>query len=137
MYDNNLVLRSAGAGNLTSTETSSALTINETPIAGLALEVIVPSQSSGTTLSVTLQESTDATTWLAAAQTVEFFSSVTVTTSPAVHKRIRFATRAKYIRTVCTVLGTSPNYGAIQLFLGDKDFQNNYTTSPATTLQTV
>jgi len=37
MNDNNLFFRTGGVGSLTATETSAAITINETPIDGLAL----------------------------------------------------------------------------------------------------
>ena len=135
MYDNNLVLRSAGVGTLTSTETATAVQINETPIDGLSCNVIVPKQSSGTTLQVTIQDSTDNTTFSTLA-VLEMLASSTLTTGGPFRQRKRFVTRGKYLRTITAVLGTSPSYGAVEIFLGDRDNNNNYTTVPATTLDT-
>jgi len=131
MNDNNLFFRTGGVGSLTATETSATITINETPIDGLALKVVVPKQSVGDTVQVTLQHSTDNTTYtnLLALDTIV---SSTVAITSSVRQIGRFVTRAKYVRTVTTVAGTTPDFGAVQIFLGDRDFANNYKTTAAT-----
>lgn len=136
MYDANLFFRTAGAGSMTSTETSSAITINETPIAGLSLEVVIPKRDVGDTLAVVLQASTDNSTYTTLL-TLETVASITATNTNPVHLRGGFRTRAKYLKTVTTVAGTSPDFGAVQIFLGDKDWANNYQTVAATTLHSV
>ncbi len=135
MFDNNLFFRTSGAGSMTSTETSSAITINETPFDGLSINVIIPNREVGDTVQVTLQHSTDNSTYttLYAFDTV---ASITATNTTAVRLRHRVQTRAKYLRTVATVAGTSPDFGAVQIFLGDRDQANNYTVSAATSPDT-
>lgn len=131
MFDNNLRLRTAGAGSLTATETSSAFTINETPIDGLSIVVHVPKRSAGDTMQVTLRHSTDDSTYtdLLVMDTV---ASVAAATTVPTQYRGRFVTRGKYLKTVTTVAGTSPDFGAVVIDIGDQDFQNNYTTAAAT-----
>lgn len=120
---------------MSSTETSSAITINETPIGGLSVNVIIPKRDVGDTVQVTLQHSTDGSTYttLYAFDTV---ASITATNTTAIRLRQRVNTRAKYLRTVSTVAGTSPDFGAVQIFLGDRDMANNYTVTAATTPNT-
>lgn len=132
MFDSNLFFRTGGAGSMTSTETSSAITLKETPIGGLALHVIVPKQSVGDTVQVTLQHSTDGTIYTSLLALDTIVSTTQAITDP-VHQIGRFATRAKYVKTVATVAGTSPDFGAVQIFLGDRDWPNNYKVTPATT----
>lgn len=133
MFDNNLFFRTGGVGSLTATETSAALTINETPIDGLALIVVIPKQSVGDTMQVTLRGSTDDTTYVDVLPIPVLASSTVAIATPEMLKG-RFAGRMKYVKTVTTVAGTSPDFGAVQIFLGDRDWANNYTIAPATTL---
>jgi len=135
MFDNNLFFRTSGAGSMSSTETSSAITINETPIGGLSVNVIIPKRDVGDTVQVTLQHSTDNSTYttLYAFDTV---ASITATNTTAIRLRQRVNTRAKYLRTVSTVAGTSPDFGAVQIFLGDRDYPNNYQVTAAATPNT-
>lgn len=135
MFDNNLFFRTSGAGSMSSTETSSAITINGTPIGGLSVNVIIPKRDVGDTVQVTLQHSTDNSTYttLYAFDTV---ASITATNTTALRLRHRVNTRAKYLRTVSTVAGTTPDFGAVQIFLGDRDMANNYTVTAATTPDT-
>ena len=132
MFDNNLFFRTSGAGSMSSTETSSAITINGTPIGGLSVNVIIPKRDVGDTVQVTLQHSTDNSTYttLYAFDTV---ASITATNTTAIRLRQRVTTRAKYLRTVSTVAGTSPDFGAVQIFLGDRDYPNNYQVTAAAT----
>ncbi len=134
MFDNNLFFRTGGAGSMSSTETSSALTINGTPIDGLCLVVAIPKRDVGDTVQVTLQHSTDNSQWnnLVVLDTV---ASITATNTNPITLRQRFHTRAKYVRTVSTVAGTSPDFGAVNIMLGDDDAPNVYTTTPATSSQ--
>lgn len=133
MYDNNLFFRTSGAGSMTSTETSSAITINETPIDGLCLCVSVPKKSIGDTLQVTLRESTDDSTYTDLAFLDTVASVTAASTSPFVLRK-RFSSRAKYLKTVTTVAGTSPDFGAVAIYIGNDDYKNVFTTTPATTV---
>lgn len=131
MKDNNLRLRTAGVGSLTATETSSTFTINETPINGLSICVHVPKRSAGDTMQVTLRHSTDNSTFtdLLVLDTV---ASIASASTVPVSQHGRFVTRAKYIRSDTTVAGTSPDFGAVVIDIGDYDFQNNLTVTAAT-----
>ena len=131
MFDNNLFFRTGGAGSMTSTETSSAITINETPIDGLCLVVAIPKRDVGDSLQVTLQHSTDNSTYtnLVVLDTV---ASVAATNTNPITLRQRFVTRAKYLKTVTTVAGTTPDFGAVNIMLGDEDGPNNYAVTAAT-----
>lgn len=126
MKDENLFFRDTTA-SLTETETSSALAINGTPAGGLAIEINIPSQSVGDTMQVTLQHSTDDSTYttLLAIETVASTASAI-----SVPKKIvrRFHTRAKYVRTVTTVAGTSPDFGAVNMAVVDMDQWNDLKT---------
>lgn len=135
MFDKNLFFRNTTA-NLTATETSAVITVNETPISGLSLNVIVPTQSVGDTMQVALKHSTDNSTYTTLID-MDVVASVTQTVTTPMMFRKRFATRLKYLKTVITVAGTSPDYGAVQVFIGDLDWVNNYTTSAATTAEEV
>lgn len=118
IFDNNLFFRTAGAGSMTSTETSSALTINGTPAIGLALVIDIPKRDVGDTVQFTLEHSTNNSTW-ATLLTTELVASITATST--VPKKIvrRFHTRNKYVRLVGTVAGTSPDFGAVVARLDD------------------
>lgn len=118
MRDSNLILRSSTAGTLTSTETSAAFTGGPTPLDGLRCVALVPSQSSGTTLQISLQESTDGTTYTTF-ETFTLLASTTVTTSPAVMQARPFSSMCPNIRSVTTVAGTSPSYGGVQIWIDD------------------
>lgn len=117
MRDSQMFLRSTTAA-LTSTETSSAFTGGPFPLDGMNCVVIVPSQSSGTTFDVTLQESTNGSTWTTF-ETFTTLASTTLTTSPAVVQARRFQSPCQQVRSVATVAGTSPSYGAVQIYLDD------------------
>lgn len=123
MNDANLFFRDTTA-SLTGTETSSALAINGTPAGGLAIIVEIPKGSIGDTMQVTLQHSTDDSTYttLVACETVA--SQTEAVTTPRKIVR-RFYTRAKYVKTVTTVAGTSPDFGAVSIRVGDMDQWND------------
>lgn len=112
MNDNNLFFRTSGAASLTETETSAALTINGTPAIGLTLIVDVPKQSIGDTMQVDLQHSTNNSTWTRLLS-METVASVTAAITTSIQLRRLFHTRNKYVRTVITVAGTTPDYGAV------------------------
>lgn len=119
VFDSNLQFRST-TDSLTQTETSAAVTINGTPADGLALVVDVPKKDIGDTLQVTLQHSTDNSTWTTLI-TTETVASVTATSTVPFKIVRRFNTRNKYVRTVMTVAGTSPDFGAVKARIGDND----------------
>ena len=114
MFDNALFLRTSGAGSLTATETSSGVAINRTPQGGLACVINVPKQSIGDTVTAKLQHSTDDSTYT---DLINF--EVVASTTAAI------TTSSKYVRTVLTVAGTSPDFGAVTVMIGDRDQWNN------------
>lgn len=119
-YDAQLQFRST-TDSLTQTETSSAVSIpGGTPIDGLALVVDVPKKSIGDTMQVTLRHSTDDSTYTDLLVT-ETVASVTAASTVPFKIVRRFNTRAKYLKTVITVAGTSPDFGAVQARIGDDD----------------
>ena len=125
MLDLNLFLRTGGVGSMSSTETSSAKTIKETPVKGLSAIVVVPQRDVGDTMQVTIQESTNNSTWDDAFKFTTI-ASVTETTTTPIVQRGRFHSRGKYFRSVTTVAGTTPDFGAVQIAIGAHDAPNNY-----------
>ena len=117
IFDSQLYFRST-TDSLTQTETSSALTINGTPADGLALVIDVPKKSIGDTMQVSLQHSTDNSTWTTLLNT-ETVASVTAASTVPFKIVRRFNTSNKYVRTVTTVAGTSPDFGAVVIRIGD------------------
>lgn len=117
MYDSNLAFRNT-TDSLTQTETATGIAINGTPAGGLALVIIIPKKSIGDTMQVTLQHSTDDNTYtnLVVDETV---ASVTEASTVSERRVKRFYTRNKYVRTVTTVAGTSPDFGAVKLLIHD------------------
>lgn len=138
MLDANLILRSSTLGSLTATETTAGIAIKATPQSGLAARVIVPKKSVGDTVRVKIQHSTDDSTY---SDLVSFDTVASVTqadTSSAEYDR-RFATMYKYVRAELTVAGTSPDFGAVTVAIGDGDAWNTIplglpTAVPATSL---
>ena len=122
IFDSQLLFRST-TDSLTATETSSALTINGTPADGLAIVVEVPKKSVGDTMQVTLQHSTDNSTWTNLLF-IETVASVTEASTTPFKLVRRFHTRNKYVRTVTTVAGTSPDFGVVISRIGDADQWN-------------
>lgn len=120
VIDNQLFFRTSGAASLTQTETATAIAINGTPAIGMALVVHVPKKSVGDTMQVTLQHSTDNSTFtnLLAIETV---ASVTEASTVPFKIVRRFHTRLKYVRTVITVAGTTPDFGVAVAYLNDSD----------------
>lgn len=124
VYDSNLQFRST-TDSLTATETSSAVSIpGGTPIEGLALVIDVPKKSAGDTMQVTLQHSTDDSTYTNLVVTETVASVATASTVPFRIIR-RFHTRNKYLKTVTTVAGTSPDFGAVQIRIDNASVQND------------
>ncbi len=124
VYDSQLQFRST-TDSLTQTETSSAVSIpGGTPIDGLALVIDVPKKSIGDTMQVTLQHSTDNSTYTNLL-TIETVASVTAASTVPFKITRRFNTDNKYLKTVTTVAGTSPDFGAVQIRIGDDDNWNN------------
>lgn len=122
IWDSQLFFRNT-TDSLTQTETSSALTINGTPAAGLALVIDVPKKSIGDTMQVTLQHSTDNSTWTNLLF-IETVASVTAASTVPFNITRRVHTRNKYVRTVTTVAGTSPDFGAVSIKIGDSEQWN-------------
>lgn len=129
MIDNNLFFRST-TDSVTSTETSSWVAINGTPAIGLPVTAIIPKGSIGDTLALDLQFSTDASNSDPSVSMRLFFlasRTEAYTTSRRITRRIG-GVRRKYARTILTVAGTSPDFGAIQLFVDDAHRLDNYQT---------
>lgn len=122
VFDANLQFRNTTA-SLTATETSSGLAINGTPHDGLALVIDVPKKSIGDTMQVTLQHSTDDSSYQTLL-TLDTVASVTAASTVPFKIVRRFHTRLKYVRTVITVAGTSPDFGAVVARIGDQDEWN-------------
>ena len=118
MYDANLQFRNTTA-SLTETETSSAVEINGTPADGLAVVLEIPKKSVGDTLALTIEHSSNNSAWttLVSAETV-----ASVAEASTVPFRIvrRFYTPLKYVRTVLTVAGTSPDFGVAKGRIGHR-----------------
>lgn len=136
MFDSNLRLRTTGAASLTATETSSAFTINETPIGGLALVVNIPKRSVGDTMQVTLRASSDDSTYTDLCVLDTVASIAAASTVPQTLRQV-FSTRLKYVKTVTTVAGTSPDFGIVTIDITDAmgNYANNYTVTAATSAQ--
>ena len=123
VFDSNLQFRNTTA-SATTTETSSAVEIGGTPIDGLALVVDIPKQSAGDTLQVFLQHSSDNSTYTTLL-TTELMASVTQASVVPYKITRRFFTSLKYVRTIMAITGTSPDYGAVKIRIGDRDTWNN------------
>ncbi len=131
-------MRTSGLGSLTATETTLGIAIKATPQSGLAARVFVPKKSIGDTMRVKIQHSTDDSTYsdLVSFDTV---ASVTAASTTSAEYDRRFATEYKYVRAEITVAGTSPDFGAVTIAIGDGDAWNTIplglpTTVPATSL---
>lgn len=123
MFDNDLFLRTTGAGSLTATETSAGVAIKGTPLKGLAAVVNIPKKSVGDTVLAKVQHSTDNVTYtdLVSFETV---ASVTAASTTPIQLVRRFATELKYVRVELTVAGTSPDFGAVSVVIGNADQWN-------------
>lgn len=122
IFDNALYFRNTTA-SLTNTETSATLTINGTPADGLAIVIDVPKKSIGDTMQVTLQHSTDDSTFTDLLP-IETVASVTAASTVPFKIVRRFYTRLKYVRTVTTVAGTTPDFGAVISRIGNDEQWN-------------
>ena len=123
MFDNDLFLRTTGAGSLTATETSAGVAIKGTPLKGLAAVVNIPKKSVGDTVLAKVQHSTNDATYtdLVSFETV---ASVTVASTTPIQLVRRFATELKYVRVELTVAGTTPDFGAVSVVIGNADQWN-------------
>ena len=123
MFDNDLFLRTTGAGSLTATETSAGVAIKGTPLKGLSAVVNIPKKSVGDTVRAKVQHSTDNVTYtdLVSFETV---ASVTAADTTPIQLVRRFATELKYVRAELTVAGTSPDFGAVSVVIGNADQWN-------------
>lgn len=123
VFDTNLQFRSTSA-SLTATETSATVEIpGGTPTDGLALVIDIPKRDVGDTLAITLTHSTDNSTFTTL-ETLETVASITATNSVPFKLVRRFYSRNRYYRTVMTVAGTSPDFGAVQARVGSSDEWN-------------
>lgn len=134
MWDNNLFLRNSTV-SLTQTETGTTtagvVTIKRTPAAGLSCVVVIPKQSAGDTLRIKLQHSTDNSSYsdLVSFDTV---TSITQADTNSVILVRRFATEMKYVRYEATAAGTTPDYGAVKIMIGDRDQWNTLQVGAST-----
>lgn len=120
-----MFLRTTGAGSLSSNESATGIAINGTPVDGLAFVVGIPKiGTAGTTAQIKLQHSTDNTTYTDLV-TIETIASVTVTSAVSTVLVRRFATELKYVRSSVVVAGTTPDYGAVWIAIGDMDQWNS------------
>ena len=124
VFDAGLFLRTSGAGSLTETQTSAGVAVKGTPGIGMSCVLIVPKQSVGDTLAVKLQHSTDDVTYTDL-QNFDLIASTTVAITTSSKYVRRFATEYKYVRSVATALGTSPDFGAVVIAIGDRDQWNS------------
>lgn len=123
VYDSQLQFRNT-TDSLTATETSSAVNIpGGTPIDGLALVIDVPKKSIGDTMQVTLRHSTDNSTYTDLL-VIETVASVTAASTVPFKITRRFYSRNAWFKTVTTVAGTSPDFGAVQMRVGNDDNWN-------------
>lgn len=123
VFDTNLQFRSTTA-SLTATETSAAVDIpGGTPTDGLALVIDVPKKGIGHTLAITLQHSTDNSTYTTL-ETLETVASVTQASTVPFKLVRRFYSRNRYYKTVMAVAGTGPDFGAVQARVGSSDEWN-------------
>lgn len=108
VFDSELMLRIASAGNLTANANTGSKKIKGTPIRGLALRIHVPAAGGTTpTLSVSVQDSADDST---------FTTIATHATINAVGEYVLpFATDKPFVRAAITVGGTTPNFGAVEI----------------------
>lgn len=134
--DTNLFFRTAADGNLTATETSPALKVQETPIGGLSLNALVPVESISDSLSIPWFESTDGEDYVLAGFLEEVQTGTEGSTVPALY-RTRIVSNGWYLRVEFRTAGTSPNFGAVECWLGDSEYMNNLTTGVPETLHTV
>lgn len=112
MKDTLLLLRDgATAGNLTATETTGTKAVKGTPLGGMSMVIYVPS-AGGTspTLNAKIQHG-DASDGSDAADLAPFPQI----TAAGTYRR-RFMTLKEYVRVVLTVGGTSPNFGAVDVY---------------------
>lgn len=116
IYDANLQFRNT-TDSLTQTETSSALKVGPTAAGQLNVVIEVPKKSVGDTMQLTLQHSTDNSTWTNLT-TIETVASVTSASTVPFRIVRPIDTQAAYVRTVITVAGTSPDFGAVKVRVG-------------------
>ena len=107
-YDADVMLHNTGV-DLTATVTGTGKQIEGTAIDGHYIRVSVP-QATGTapTLDITIQESD---TLGSGYQTVVTFAQII---AAGVYRRV-YSSRKKYVRSVLTVGGASPNFGKVQV----------------------
>lgn len=132
MYDSGMFLRSSTAGSLTQTETATGVAINRTPKNGLACKIVLPKQSVGDTVTAKLQHSTDDSTYTDLVTFEVVASTTAAITTSSIYVR-RFATELKYVRSILTVAGTSPDFGAASVVIGESDQWNNVQVGAAST----
>ena len=107
-YDADVMLHNTGV-DLTATVTGTGKLIEGTAIDGHYIRVSVP-QATGTspTLDITIQESDTLGTGYV---TVVTFAQITAS---GIYRRI-YSSRKKYVRSVQTLGGTTPNFGKVQV----------------------
>jgi hypothetical protein len=108
-FDDDLMLRPSTEGSLTTTGTCEGLEINETPADGVTAKISVPARAADTELVVKIQ----------AADTDSDASYETIAQSEPIDAvgvyGVRFATQRKYVRPLCEVAGTTPDFGATEI----------------------
>jgi hypothetical protein len=109
VFDKELMLRAASAGDLDETETGSAVEVGPTPAEGATARIVVP-QATGTDPTVTVEIQVCATsggTFVTVAQSEEI--------TAAGEYAVRFATQKSYVKHKATVGGTTPDFGAVEI----------------------
>jgi len=107
-YDADAMLHNPGT-DLTTTATGTGKQIEGTAIKGQFIRVSVPTVTGTTpTLNITIQESN---TLGSGYTTVVTFDEITAT---GIFRRV-YSSRKKFVRSVLTVAGTSPNFGKVQV----------------------
>lgn len=112
-YDAEVMLHNPGT-DLTSTATGTGKLIEGTPFDGMPIRVVVPAcANADNTLAVTIQESDVLGSGYTTTVTFDTISGA-VTAQPGIYRRW-VSLRKKYVRSVATVAGTTPNYGKVQI----------------------
>ena len=110
-YDDLVMLRKSAAGDLTTSVNGTGVDVKQTAAIGMSARITVP-QATGTTPKVVVEiQSSDSlgSGYLAVGQSEEI--------TAAGEYFVRFATSRRYVRYSCTVTGSTPNFGAVEIGL--------------------
>src|SRR5574341_1332462 len=121
--DANLYVRDGGsAGNLTATETvpAAGLNVGESPLDGFTLEVRAP-QATGTTPTLAVKVQSSATSGGTYVD-VAVHPANNITAAGVYKMNFKTPPKQGWIKVVNTVGGTTPNFGAVDEYISNKEF---------------